>query len=157
MAGTCSGTPDNRWSVIVAHNASLNHCGLVMLYDDIDLGQHTKPSPEPVLTSHKWGSVAVALTWTQFNSLCLNDAIQWHRFGTTLAQVMTCCLPATSRYLNQCWHISRVLWHLSGCIIWRRLVDTNQLNKIEICILKITSKSPRDQWVNREYSSYYSA
>ena len=26
-----------------------------------------------------------------------------HRFGSTLAQVMACCLSAPSHYLNQCW------------------------------------------------------
>ena len=31
--------------------------------------------------------------------------------GSTLAQVMSCCLMALSHYLNQCWHlISEVLW-----------------------------------------------
>ena len=33
-------------------------------------------------------------------------------FGSTLAQVMTCCLMAPSHYLNQCWLIiSEVQWH----------------------------------------------
>ena len=27
----------------------------------------------------------------------------WHRSGSTLAQVMACCLTAPSHYLNQCW------------------------------------------------------
>ena len=30
------------------------------------------------------------------------DTIWWHRFGSSLAQVMACCLTATSHYLNQC-------------------------------------------------------
>ena len=34
--------------------------------------------------------------------------------GSTLAQVMACCLMAPSHYLNQCWFIiSRVQWHPS--------------------------------------------
>ena len=47
------------------------------------------------------------------NSLWANDAIGWYRYGSTLTQVMACCLMAPSRYLNQCWllSISRVLWH----------------------------------------------
>ena len=28
-----------------------------------------------------------------------------HRSGSTLAQVMTCCLAAPSHYMNQCWHL----------------------------------------------------
>ena len=42
-----------------------------------------------------------------------SDAIWWHRFGSTLAQVMACCLSVPSHYRNQCWpSISEVLWHL---------------------------------------------
>ena len=41
-----------------------------------------------------------------------SDAIWRHRSGSTLAQVMACCLTAPSHYLNQCWLIiSEVLWH----------------------------------------------
>ena len=36
-------------------------------------------------------------------SLGPGDAIFWHRSGSTLAQVMACCLMAPSYYLNQCW------------------------------------------------------
>ena len=36
----------------------------------------------------------------------------WQRFGSTLAQVMACCLMAPSHYLNQCWLVIHdVLWH----------------------------------------------
>ena len=35
-----------------------------------------------------------------------------HRSGSTLAQVMACCLRTPSHYLNQCWLIIReVLWY----------------------------------------------
>ena len=35
-----------------------------------------------------------------------------HGSGSTLAQVMACCLTARSHYLNQCWLIiSKVHWH----------------------------------------------
>ena len=37
------------------------------------------------------------------NSLWPSDATSWHRSGSTWAQVMACCLMATSHYLNQCW------------------------------------------------------
>ena len=36
-----------------------------------------------------------------FNSLWLSDAIWWQKSGSTLAQVMACCLTAPSHYLNQ--------------------------------------------------------
>ena len=42
-----------------------------------------------------------------FNSLRPSDAYMRHhwRSGSTLAQVMDCCLMTPSRYLNQCWLI----------------------------------------------------
>ena len=36
------------------------------------------------------------------NSLGPSDAIWWQKTGSTLAQVMACCLTAPSHYLNQC-------------------------------------------------------
>ena len=47
------------------------------------------------------------------NTLWPSDTI-WHKSGSTLAQVMACCLTAPSHYLNQCWLIiSKVQWHPS--------------------------------------------
>ena len=40
-----------------------------------------------------------------FNSLWPSDTIWRQRSGSTLAQVMACCLTAPSHYLNQCWLI----------------------------------------------------
>ena len=49
-----------------------------------------------------------------FNPLWSSDAMWWHRSGSTLVQVMACCLMAPSHYLNQCWLLIRkVQWHLS--------------------------------------------
>ena len=45
-------------------------------------------------------------TQPKINSLRPSDAIWWHRSGSTLAQVMACCLTAPSHYLNQCWLIT---------------------------------------------------
>ena len=46
------------------------------------------------------------------DSLRPSDAIWRHKTGSTLAQVMACCLTAPSHYLNQCWLInSKVYWH----------------------------------------------
>ena len=64
--------------------------------------------PDPRYDSN--GTISFAI----FNSLRPSDAIWWHRSGSTLAQVMACCLTAPSHYLNQCWLIiSKVLWHSS--------------------------------------------
>ena len=40
------------------------------------------------------------------NSLLHSDAIWQLRSGSTLAQLMVCCLTAPSHYLNQCWLIN---------------------------------------------------
>ena len=58
------------------------------------------------------------------NSLWPSDAIWRHKSGSPLAQVMACCLMASSHYLNQYWLIiSEVLWHLYMRVfhkkIWR--------------------------------------
>ena len=51
---------------------------------------------------------------SRINSLWPSDTIWWHKSGSTLAQVMACCLTAPSHYLNQCWLISgKVQWHPS--------------------------------------------
>ena len=89
-----------------------NVCGLIfgLLYT-FQLGQG--------LTWKKW-SCPFYISWYQlvwllgcslkifflsFNLLRLSDAIWRHRSGSTLAQVMACCLMAPSHYLNQCWLI----------------------------------------------------
>ena len=49
-----------------------------------------------------------------FNSLGPSDAIWRQKTGSTLAQVIACCLTAPNHYLKQCWLIiSKVLWHSS--------------------------------------------
>ena len=82
----------------------------------------------------------------QIYSLWPSDTIWWHESGSTLAQVMACCLTAPSHYLSQCWLIislSPVAFtqghHQKK--IWRNLT-VKQDGK---CIFKISS---RDQWVN---------
>ena len=50
------------------------------------------------------------IVWYSYDSKVINslrpvDAIWQHRSGSTLAQVMACCLTAPSHYLNQCWFI----------------------------------------------------
>ena len=73
------------------------------------------------------------------------DAIWWHKSGSTLAQVMACCMMATRSYLKHCWHIiSEVHWQLPS---WYKFTkDTSAMNdqtKFEKCSPKISFKSPR--------------
>ena len=46
---------------------------------------------------------SVASLCAFINSLCPSDTIWRQRSGSTLAQIMACCLTAPSHYLNQCW------------------------------------------------------
>ena len=46
------------------------------------------------------------LRWRKVDSLAPNDVIWWKISGSTLAQVMACCLTARSHYLNQYWLIN---------------------------------------------------
>ena len=64
------------------------------------------------------------------NSLWPSDAIWRHRSGSTLAQVMACCLTAPSHYLDWCWlTISKIQWHSSEGNFTR---DNSAIN-ISIC------------------------
>ena len=71
------------------------------------------------------------------NSLWPSDAVWQQRPGSTLAQVMACCLTAPSHYLNQCWLIiSKVFWHSSEDII-KRFEDTlSNKARLKITFLK---------------------
>ena len=51
-------------------------------------------------------------SWLRVISFWPSDTVWRQRSGSTLAQVMACCLMAPSQYLNQCWLIiSDVQWH----------------------------------------------
>ena len=84
-----------------------------------------------------------------YNSLWHIDAIWRPRSGSTLAQVMVCCLTAPSHYLNQCWIIiSKILLHSSDGNFTRDTSVINDLNQHENYSYKMSLKSPRPQWNN---------
>ena len=64
------------------------------------------------MTRTTWLKLCKGSREIKVNSLWPSDTIWRQRSGSTLAQVMTCCLTAPSHYLNQCWLIiSEVQWH----------------------------------------------
>ena len=64
-------------------------------------------------------------------SLWPSDVIWWQGSRSTLAQVMACCLMATSHYLNQCWLIiSEVLWHSPDSNFTERIKDIYRRNEL---------------------------
>ena len=86
------------------------------------------------------------------NSLGPSDAISWQRSGSTLAQVMACCLMAPSHYLNQCWLIlSKVQWHSSESIFTRATSAIYHWRLRENWLSQISFKSPRGQWVKNPW------
>ena len=75
----------------------------------------------------------LSLQYRQVSSLRPGDAIWQHRSGSTLAQVMACCLTTPSHYLNQCWLIiSEVLRHSR--------YGNFTGNAVKICILNMSLK-----------------
>ena len=86
--------------------------------------------------------------WCYLASLGHNELTHcglWrHRSGSTLVQVMACCLTAPSHYLNQCWLIiSRVQWRQ----FHERYLSHQSLKLPENYWSMILLKSPRGQWV----------
>ena len=75
------------------------------------------------------------------NSLWPSDARLLLRFGSTLAQVMACCLMAPSHYLNQCWLIiSKTQRHSSEGNFIR---DNGAINHLILAYLTFHSNLPR--------------
>ena len=90
------------------------------------------------------------LTLPLFNPLKPSGAIWGNNSGSTLTQVMACCLMAPSHYLNPCWFLisSEDLWHSSESN-FTSTKDTI-LYEFENYTLKITVPYPRGQWVNMQ-------
>ena len=55
-----------------------------------------------------FGITRPSLAWLTHGGL-IDDTTWWHRSGSTLAQVMVCCLNAPSHCLNQYWLVRNVM------------------------------------------------
>ena len=90
------------------------------------------------------------------NPVWPNNAIWQHRSGSTLAQVMACCLGAPSHYLNQCWLIiSEVLWHSPRANFTGNAQAIYPWYKFENYLFKITAAFPRDQWLHTSLVTHH--
>ena len=79
-----------------------------------------------------------------------------HRSGSTLTQIMACCLMASSHYLIQYWLVTNeVLWHSPERKITRSAQATLLYIKFENYTFKIIGLSPRGQWVKLTSLQYY--
>ena len=70
------------------------------------------------------------------NSLWPGDVIWWHRSGSILAQVMTCCLTVPSHYLNQCWLTWLIISGSCG-IHHATILQEAQISMLKIALLKL--------------------
>ena len=75
-----------------------------------------------------------------------SDAIWWHRYGSTLAQVIACFLTAPSHYLNQCWFISRFSGIHMRAITQEILIISVWRTNLKITSLKLL---PNATWANK--------
>ena len=100
-------------------------------------------SPNAVMSSFPSHST-LSVFW---HSCVLTHCDLVHRFGSTPAQGMACCLTASSHYLKECrliiigdrWH-----WPKANLLkVWNREITLNY-------IYKIPSTSPWGQWVNKQ-------
>ena len=81
-----------------------------------------------------------------------SDATWQHRSGSTLAQVMACCLTAPSHYLNQCWLINNeVLWHLHEGNFTGNAQEIDPWLEFQNYQFKITATFLRGQWVKNMF------
>ena len=98
----------------------LDHClNQCWVYGQLDLEKQTSVQFESKHTEfHKDNAFANVVSKMSVNfsrpqcvtTVWLGDTIWRHRFGS-MFQVMACCLPAPSQYLNRRWHsIDVVLW-----------------------------------------------
>ena len=96
-------------------------------------------------------SVMLNMFIMTFNSLRPSDTIWRQRTGSTLAQVVACCLTTPSHYMNQCWLIiTKVLWLSYEGNFARDASIINHWNLFENYMSKISFKFPRGRWVKCE-------
>ena len=88
--------------------------GLNVLTNNVYQGSVASTSPESNFTARDRTTCILYEEFEKcsFKSLWPSNTIWWQISGSTLGQVMACCLTAPSHYLNQCWLIiSAAQWH----------------------------------------------
>ena len=79
-----------------------------------------------------------------------SDAIWRHRFWSTLAKIMACCLTAIIHCVNQCWLIiCEVLWYLRAISQEKLKISILHMN-LKIADLRLQLYQ-RGQWVTRPF------
>ena len=113
-------TPQNR------HFTVFYFCAWVTISlncDVISPSETDRRSPK-----NKFDDLWIYVTRQRVNSLWHSDAIWGHRAGSTLTQVMACCLTASIHYLNQCWLNIRSLVTITSRQFHKRCLSHQSLN-----------------------------
>ena len=143
IIGSGNGLLLNRYQAITWTNAELYSIG--------SLG-----------TNNAFENALSKISATLIRLHCVNSLFpsERNRSGSTLIQLMACCLMAPSHYLNQLWLLtSKVLWHSLRAISPEMLkISILDLN-LKITNLKLQPHLPRvwqhqaDTWLNVDLSS----
>ena len=79
-------------------------------------------------------------------------SICWHKSGSTLVQIMACCLPAPSHYLNQCWLIiNETRWHLAAGNFADIIIAITHYKWFQSYKFENTATSHRGQWADNHW------
>ena len=116
----------------------------------MSLGAYTAPSHNPIKCRIIINEIEHnSINLSRISQKVLETSIWRHWPGSTLIQIMACCLTAPSYYLNKCWLITiKVQRHSSGDNLTRDTSAINHWNKLENHLSKIVFKSPRGHCVN---------
>ena len=79
----------------------------------------------------------------------ISDAVRSLRSGSTLAQVIACCLIAHGHYLDHRWLLIKdVLWHSPDSNFTRSAHELKSIKCVRRLHFQIAATSPRGQRVN---------
>ena len=108
---------DNYWAGLMTVLSLLYYGNPYNKKDSIYIDTATTPIRPTMPVDHQGSpanNIIYHLWYLSLNSLGPSDAIWRQRSGSTLVQVMACCLTAPSHHLNQCWLIiSKIQLHSS--------------------------------------------
>ena len=123
LSGSDTRAAERVWRLCQAGRGASRRCGGRGEGQD---GGRTQCSGETEEETNTGSSHRQRLAILVINSLWPGDAIWWYLSGSTLAQVMACCLTAPSHYPNQYWlTIGETQWQSSEGNLTR---DTSSIN-----------------------------
>ena len=97
------------------------------------------------------GSIIIKSMYLACDTLWPNDDIWRHRFGSTMAQVIACCLMAPSHYLNQCLILfDNLLWYSPQVNFWENAQGIYHWYELESYLLNIKTTWPCGHWFNKK-------